>query len=181
MAPGTCDSIPAVFFSFKKNHSQVNPGAARVNIITTDSMVSCWPSSPHFPWPRSSAPRLHPSFLTCHLHLWASQPLLIPTGAPCPPGPCPSGMPSSFYLPGGKSEFSSPMSQARLEFSTPTGQTAPPAPPGPRVFVTAPSRASGSLPRPQHHPSATKFCVASLSSLPLFGAWHPPSIHCPSH
>lgn len=111
----------------------MNPGAARVNIITSDSMVSCWPSSPHFPWPRSSAPCLHPSFLTCHLHLQASQPLLIPTGAPCPPGPCPSGMPSSFYLLGGKSEFSSPMSQARLEFSTPTGQTAPPAPPGPSV------------------------------------------------
>lgn len=161
MAPGTCDSIPAMFFK-RKNHSQVNPGAARVNIITTDSKASCWPCSPHFPRPRSSAPRLHPpAFLACHLCLRASQPLLIPTGAPCPPGPCLSGMPSSLYLLGGKSQFSSPMSQAHPEFSTPTGQTAPPAPPGPQVFVTAPSRASGSCPRPQHHPSATKVCVAS--------------------
>lgn len=76
-----------------------------------------------------------PSFFTCRLHVYGHfNHLLIPTGILCPPGPCPSGMPPSLYLLGGKSPSSSPMSQARLEFSTPTGQTALPAPAEPRVL-----------------------------------------------
>lgn len=61
------------------------------------------------------------------------------------------------------------MSQAHLEFSTPAGQTALPAPAGPERcaaasdLVTAPSGASGSFPgRGTHHPPNPERLIATL-------------------